>query len=428
MYNREGTAAKDSYNESLHVWRLADKRMIEFSAIQYEKDKFNQRGRPRDGYFFDEITEFTEGIYRFVTAWNRTTIEGQRCRIVVTGNPPTADEGTWVINYWGAWLDPEHPNPARFGELVWYWRIDDKDVEAGRGDTRPEPYKEPDESQPEGYRLVYPRSRTFIPARLEDNPILMQSGYAATLDALPEPLRSQMRLGLFGVQGEDDPWQLIPTEWINAGIARWKAMQQPLGRPDFIGVDVARGGKDKTVLCPRWKGQNYIGKIAKYAGSQTTTGEQIATLVMNMAGSETICNLDIIGVGSSPFDQMKYAIATNPVAFGGKSEYKDKSRKLSFANMRAEGYWRIREALDPELGINMAIPDDPELRSELKAHRWQLHNTVVRINKKDEVKEKIGRSPDSSDALAYAMFNSEFTVKLGDEYEIIDQMAGYGFR
>jgi hypothetical protein len=237
-----------------------------------------------------------------------------------------------------------------------------------------------------------------------------------------------MRLGLFGVQGEDDPWQLIPTEWINAGIARWKAMSQPNTRPDFIGVDVARGGKDKTVLCPRWKDKNYIGKIAKYAGNQTTTGEQIATLVMNMAGSETICNLDIIGVGSSPFDQMKYAIATNPVAFGGKSEYKDKSRKLSFANMRAEGYWRIREALDPELGINLAIPDDPELRTELKAHRWELHNTVVRINKKDDVKEKIGRSPDSSDALAYAMFNSEFTAKLGEEYEIIDQMAAYAYR
>jgi len=402
--------------------------MIEFGAIQYEKDKVRYRGRPHDLYAWDEITEFTEGQYRFVNAWNRTTVQGQRCRVVATGNPPTQDEGTWIIKYWGAWLDPDHANPARFGELVWYSRINNEDVEVGRGDIRPDPIQEEDKSYPEGFRLVYPRSRTFIPARLEDNPILMDSGYAATLDALPEPLRSQMRLGLFGVQGEDNPWQLIPTDWIKAGVERWKAMQEPITRPDFIGCDVARGGGDKTVLCPRWKQGNYIGKLQKYAGKQTTTGEQVATLVMGMAGSETICNLDIIGVGSSPFDQMKHAIATNPIAFGGKSLFTDRSRKLSMANLRTEGYWRIREGLDPETGQNLAIPDDKELIQELKAHEWSLQGTVIKILKKDEVKEKIGRSPDSSDALAYSMFNSEFTVKVGDRYERLDESDSYSRR
>jgi len=275
IYNREGSIhSKDSYNESLHVWRLADKRMIEFGAIQYEKDKVRYRGRPHDLYAWDEITEFTEGQYRFVNAWNRTTVQGQRCRVVATGNPPTQDEGTWIIKYWGAWLDPDHANPAKFGELVWYSRINDEDVEVGRGNIRPAPIREVDKSYPEGFRLVYPKSRTFIPARLEDNPILMQTDYAATLDALPEPLRSQMRLGLFLLTSEDNPWQLIPTDWIKAGVERWKAMQEPITRPDFIGCDVARGGGDKTVLCPRWKQGNYIGKLQKYAGKQTRQGSK----------------------------------------------------------------------------------------------------------------------------------------------------------
>ena len=44
-------------------------------------------------------------------------------------------EGAWVISYWGPWLDPGHPNPAKPGELRWFTTIDGKDVEC----SGPEP-------------------------------------------------------------------------------------------------------------------------------------------------------------------------------------------------------------------------------------------------------------------------------------------------
>jgi len=89
IYNPDSNEhQKDSYNESLHVWRLESGSMIEFGAMQYEKDKTNFQGRPHDFIAFDEAPEFTESQIQFVTAWNRTTDEGQRVRVILTGNPP----------------------------------------------------------------------------------------------------------------------------------------------------------------------------------------------------------------------------------------------------------------------------------------------------------------------------------------------------
>jgi hypothetical protein len=50
-----------------------------------------------------------------------------------------------------------------------------------------------------------------------DNPYLLTTGYVATLQALPEPRRSQLLYGDFAVGTTADPWQVIP---IAAGCCR----------------------------------------------------------------------------------------------------------------------------------------------------------------------------------------------------------------
>jgi hypothetical protein len=90
-------------------------------------------------------------------------MQGQRCRVLVTSNPPTTADGLWVIRYWGPWLDPTHPNPAKPGELRWFTTIGGEDVEVdGQG-----PHVIPGEPAP-----VMARSRTYLPASLADNPDL----------------------------------------------------------------------------------------------------------------------------------------------------------------------------------------------------------------------------------------------------------------
>ena len=51
IYNSgDANHQKDSYNESLHTWRLLNGKVIEFGSIQYEKDKEKYHGHPHDFY------------------------------------------------------------------------------------------------------------------------------------------------------------------------------------------------------------------------------------------------------------------------------------------------------------------------------------------------------------------------------------------
>lgn len=188
---------------------------------------------------FDEVTQLTESQFRFVIAWCRTARPGQRCRVIATGNPPTSVEGEWILRYWGPWLDETYPRPAEPGELRWFARLNDKDIECKTGEPFEFTHKDGRKE------TVWPRSRTFIPARLEDNPILERKGYRAVLQSLPEPLRSQALYGDMRIGLTDDAWQVIPTAWMRAAQARWKASggEPPEGqRMTSMGVDVAHGG------------------------------------------------------------------------------------------------------------------------------------------------------------------------------------------
>lgn len=63
---------------------------------------------------------FLYSQYRFIIGWNRSTVPGQRCLVVVGSTPPTAAEGFWVVKHWAPWLEPMHPKPAKPGELRWF--------------------------------------------------------------------------------------------------------------------------------------------------------------------------------------------------------------------------------------------------------------------------------------------------------------------
>lgn len=391
--------AMDRYNESLHIWRTADARHIEFGAMQHEKTKENYRGRPYDFYGYDEITEFTESQFRFVSAWNRTAAPGQRTRIVAAGNPPSNQSGRWVLEYWGAWLDDKHPHPAKPGELRWYARIDDKDVET----PGPTPITHKGET-------IRPRSRTFIPALLKDNPFLRDTGYAAILQGLPEPLRSQMLFGDFRAASPADPQQVIPTEWVQLAMRR--APPEKVGAITAIGVDVARGGRDKTCISPL-RG-TVFDPLVRIPGKDTPTGSESATPVMaiyqaNLEATKEKAdvNVDVIGVGASTYDALRdLGILARGVNNGAGSEETDRTGKFKFRNIRAASWWALREALDPERGANLVLPDDRELLADLCSPRWDAHGGRIQVEDKEEVRKRLGRSPDSGDAVVLAWYRT----------------------
>jgi hypothetical protein len=370
-------------------WRLSDGRSLWFGAVQHEGDKQKFQGQPHDLKGFDEITHFTESQFRFIIGWNRSTDPAQRCRVICAGNPPVTAEGDWVIRYWASWLDPTHPTPAEPGELRWFATVGGRDVECPDGT--------PFDHQGETIRPV---SRSFIRASVEDNPDLMESGYRATLQSLPEPLRAQMLNGNFSAGQEDDPWQIIPTGWILAAQARWH--EKPPGPIDTLGVDVARGGRDRTVLSPRHG--NWFGRQALYPGTATPDGPSVVGLIIGAIGDQRpAIQFDVIGIGAAVEDiGRQQGLHMVPLNFAAASAARDRSGQLGFLNARAEHYWKLREALDPATGDGLALPPDRELLADLAASRWRVSARGIQIEAKTEIAKRIGRSPDKGDALVYA--------------------------
>lgn len=383
---------KDGYNGQEKIWRLKT-RQIEFGSIPHLGDETKYQGRPHDFLVFDEAANFLESQVRFLLGWLRTTIPGQQCQALFTFNPPTSAEGQWVISFFAPWIQKNHPNPAKPGELRWFATIEGKDVEVENG----EPFEHEGET-------IKPLSRTFIPSRVTDNPYLMGTGYMSTLQSLPEPLRSQMLNGDFSAGIEDDPFQVIPTKWVEEAMERWTKPVK-LDPMDSLGVDVARGGKDKTVIARR-HGMWFDVPI-DYPGKETPDGPATAGLVIAASRDKAPIHIDVIGVGSSPFDFLKEAgQQTIGVNVAKESHARDLSGLLEFFNLRSELWWKFREALDPSQNTGIALPNDPRLKADLCAPKWKLQGKKIKVESREDIVGRIGRSPDFASAYILGLMDT----------------------
>lgn len=385
-----GTRA--GYNSQSGLWRLPGDRIMELGSVKDPDDWLKYQGRAHDLKGFDEITHFLELQFRTLIGWMRTDNPDIRQRVICAGNPPTSAEGEWVIRYWAPWLDPMHPNPAKPGELRWF--VTD---EQGKDMEVPGP-----EAVMVGKELMKPKSRTFISADVDDNLFLQVTGYKATLQALPEPLRSQMLHGDFMAGRTDPVWQLIPTEWVKAAQARWKATDNK-GPMTCIGFDPARGGIDKSSVARRHG--NWFDEVVSAPGVVTKDGPTAAGYVVPMVRDGAVIAVDSIGIGSSALDFLVgLNLNVHPVVGSASSPLMDKAGQLHFRNKRAEMYWRLREALDPTAAEPISLPPDMELLGDLTAPRYKVvtmgRHAAIQIHSKDEIREALGRSPDKGDAVA----------------------------
>lgn len=386
--------------------RTEDGRYIQFAGCQHAGDEQDWQGHAFDYKFFDEATQLLESQVRFHLGWLRSTTQGQRVRAVLATNPPISAEGDWIIGFFKPWLDITHPNPAQPGELRWYVTAPDgTDLEV----DGPQPVQLAGNNNPS-----IPMSRTFIPAFLKDNPYLVDSGYQAKLDGLPEPLRSAVRDGNFMAARADADFQVIPTQWVIEAEARWKTGKAEGVMMTAMAVDIAQGGADRTVVAGRYGGW-YLPPVA-VNGSETPDGSSVAALVVKHRRDNCPVVVDMGGgYGGDAFSRL----TDNGVdchrfnaAHKSTATAQDGS-KLTFRNRRAEVWWRFREALNPdqEGGSKIALPHDPDLRSDLCAPTWTLTTSGIQIESKDDIRKRIGRSTDKGDAVVMALSAGEMAVK-----------------
>jgi len=409
---------KEGYNGSPPPKLKRDGFIIDFGAASHIGDEQHWQGNPHDLIGIDEATQFAEIQIRFLMGWLRSTDKNQRKRVVLATNPPLTAEGLWVTEMFAPWLDPNFPNPAKPGELR-YAIVGDDDKEIwveGPEDIY---------SEAKG-KMVTPKSYTYIPASLQDNPFLANTGYEKELDALPGEIHDVLMSG-FQKTFRDQPNQIIPTEWVRLAQQRWRD-NKPEGVPMCaMGVDCTGGGRDPLVIAPRYgfwfpqlieiPGKDIpLDKINKTtAGHIVTNRKDQCVVVIDMGG----------GYGSGAYEILKDN-QIDVVAYKGAETSTKKSRdgKLKFANTRTAALWNIRELLDPDQpnGSEMALPPDNEITADLTAPTYTITSGGIKAESKEDVCKRLQRSTNKGDAIIMACYKGPTPQTHGGDWAFAAEM------
>jgi hypothetical protein len=207
--------------------------------------------------------------------------------------------------------------------------------------------------------------------------------------------------GDFASADEDS---VIPLAWVEAANQRWLAWKEEGADapPTCLGVDVARGGADKTYLALRSGPVVTELRPYDYGDTMATTGVVVGAM---RAGAEYAV-VDVIGVGAGVVDRLREQ-GFDAVAFNAseRSDALDISGELGFANKRSAAWWAMREFLDPANDSKIALPADDILTGDLTAPKWRVTSSgKIVVEGKDEIRKRIGRSTDAADAVIQAFY------------------------
>lgn len=98
-------------------------------------------------------------------------------------------------------------------------------------------------------------------------------------------------------------------------------------------------------------------------------------------------------------------VGTDTIAVKVSEKAFDQER---FGILRDELWWRMREAFEKG---NISIPDDPILKGDLNAPRYDDSSGVIIIESKDKMRKRGVESPNRADALMMTFLQDESMVR-----------------
>lgn len=338
----------------------------------------------------DEASGMEEPIYKGV----RAITPNENAHTLYIGNPTNAD-GTFAAAF-------KNPRVKQFTISAFdspnLKANNITDVEQLKKVFTPPPGVEPLDHKPK-FNLPYPAliSPTAVYERY------MEWG-------IDNPFWQALIMAEFPDQPEDT---LIPMNLILAAMdpelnADWDIEDGP----NEYGGDIARYGSDRTVIIPRRGGLVRPSRVYTRQSTDLTTDRIISSMQEDgcIDDPRTVVRIDDSTMGGGVTDQLirrkrdqyknAYFYQVAPILFNQRPDNTNK-----FYDKRAEMYWTIRERF---YNKNIRFEKkDMELAGELGSVRYEITpKGLIRIEQKDEIKKRTGKSPDKADALVLAFAKS----------------------
>ena len=204
--------------------------------------------------------------------------------------------------------------------------------------------------------------------------------------------------------GRDNPWVLVnvfgrfPPSSLNTLIGPEEvrdAMKRHLREDVYqhsariLGVDVAREGDDRSVIFPRQGLVAFEPIILRNANSLQGAGAVARKWNDWKAQAAFVDNTG--GFGGGWIDQLQ-ELGFSPIAV----HYSGSPNDARYVNKRAEIWFDLCEWIKG----GGALPPIDDLVAELSTPTYFFKGDKLQIEPKEQVKERLGRSPDLADALA----------------------------
>jgi len=194
---------------------------------------------------------------------------------------------------------------------------------------------------------------------------------------------------ILGVFPDSTDEQLISLQAVESAVLR---RVKPDGEV-VMGVDVARFGSDETVIIVRQGDQ-----VLDIQSRNQTDMMEICGLVQDTRTRFSVdrVQVDEIGLGAGVIDRLREmgveAVGVNSARKAAESD--------KYFNLRTELWFMIKEWVD-----HGSLPDYPKLTEDLSAPQYSFTSRgQYRLEGKDDIKKRIGRSTDFGDALAIALY------------------------
>lgn len=235
-----------------------------------------------------------------------------------------------------------------------------------------------------------PTTKAFVPALPGDNPYLPQS-YIDSLNELDEPQKQRLLYGNFDY--DDDPAALTTYDaqldlFYNEHI-------EPNERDKYMTCDIAGRGSDKFRI-GIWHGWALVEDFEydKSTGKQVIDEIRAIKTEYNIPNSRIVYDADGVGGGVDGFFPGSHAFLNGARPFKGEN----------YENLKTQCYYKLAEKINRrEMFIYVGKTKDEidfivEELGQIK-RRDMDKDGKLKILRKEEVKNNIGRSPDWSDML-----------------------------
>lgn len=204
-----------------------------------------------------------------------------------------------------------------------------------------------------------------------------------------------VRVNILGLFPERQADKLLDVSDCEAAMKRAIPEAAFINEARVIGVDVARYGDDESVFQPRQGHMAFEPRVFRELDTQEL-GEQLCRAIDRWLPDAV--NVDAGAFGIAVYDYCKhrgYGNIVHAVNFGGRA--RDDER---FENRRTEMWWDMAGWVKN----GGCLPQQPMLTEELSAPVYFPDKKQrICLEPKDDIKARIGRSPDRADALALTL-------------------------